>query len=374
VTTIEDFRTNLVSYAERVQRVREHIKNEEATKVALILPFIALLGYDDRDPTEVAAEHAADFSDKYKNRVDYAILKEMNAIIAIECKSIGNGKKDDRGQLKSYFNASKTVKLGILTDGIIYEFFVDSEEPNMMDDDPFLIIDFEKISKAQVSDTAIEGLHALTKAKFDPDTIAENARRSLTHRAFFEYLSKQFVEPSIDFTRFLLKENDIKHIRAHAIEGYRAITKAAFNDVFTSNVLKKLDISPSLPKQPVRIENTPASTPIEVPSPSTATAIVTSEAEIAAFESIRRHLAFLSAGNSMTFDAISDIKFRDYQGKMVVFYRQERKGRLIDIIEARDGTVRFIIVDGGDTTPVSELAQSGERLRALFEKRIGEFS
>ncbi|WID95844.1 type I restriction enzyme HsdR N-terminal domain-containing protein [Bosea vestrisii] len=121
--TIEDFRTNLVSYAERVQRVREHIKNEEATKVALILPFIALLGYDDRDPTEVSAEHAADFSDKYKNRVDYAILKEMNPIIAIECKSVGNGKKDDRGQLKSYFNASKSVKLGILTDGIIYDFF-----------------------------------------------------------------------------------------------------------------------------------------------------------------------------------------------------------------------------------------------------------
>lgn len=93
MTAIEDFRTNLVSYAERVQRVREHVKNEEATKVALILPFIALLGYDDRDPTEVAAEHAADFSEKYRNRVDYAILKAMNPIIARECKSIGNGKK-----------------------------------------------------------------------------------------------------------------------------------------------------------------------------------------------------------------------------------------------------------------------------------------
>jgi hypothetical protein len=372
VTAIEDFRTNLVSYAERVQRVREHVKNEEATKVALILPFIALLGYDDRDPTEVAAEHAADFSEKYRNRVDYAILKAMNPIIAIECKSIGNGKKDDRGQLKSYFNASKSVKLGILTDGIVYEFFVDSEEPNMMDDDPFLVIDFEKISKAQVSETAIEGLHALTKSKFDPDTVAENARRSLTHRAFFDYLSKQFAEPSIDFTRFLLKENDIKHIRSNAIEGYRAITKAAFNDVFTSNVLRKLDISPSLPKQPTLIENAPPPAPVELQASTPATAIVTSDAEIAAFESIRRRLAFLSAGNPITFDAISDVKFRDYQGKMAVFYRQERKGRLVDIIEARDGTIRFIIMDGGDTAPINDLNQSGERLRALFEKRIGE--
>lgn len=350
MTAIEDFRTNLVSYAERVQRVREHVKNEEATKVALILPFIALLGYDDRDPTEVAAEHAADFSEKYRNRVDYAILKAMNPIIAIECKSIGNGKKDDRGQLKSYFNASKSVKLGILTDGIVYEFFVDSEEPNMMDDDPFLVIDFEKISKAQVSETAIEGLHALTKSKFDPDTVAENARRSLTHRAFFDYLSRQFSEPSIDFTRFLLKENDIKHIRSNAIEGYRAITKAAFNDVFTSNVLRKLDINPSLPKQSTLIENAPP-TPVELPAPTPATGIVTSEAEIAAFESIRRHLAFLSAGRAVTFDAVSDVKFRDYQGKMAVFYKQERKGRLVDIIEARDGTIRFTIMDGAIPLP-----------------------
>lgn len=187
--TIDDFRASLVSFAERIQRVREHVKNEEATKVSLILSFIGLLGYDILDPTEVAAEHASDFSEKYKNRVDYAILRDLKPVIAVECKCLGNGKKDDRGQLKAYFNASKTVKLGILTDGVLYEFFIDSQERNMMDDDPFLFINFGDFQKNSISDTVLEGLFVLTKANFDPETVSDNARRSITHRAFCDYLS-----------------------------------------------------------------------------------------------------------------------------------------------------------------------------------------
>jgi hypothetical protein len=49
--------------------------NEESTNPILILPFLNFLGYDDRNPDEVCPEHGADFSEKYKNRVDFAILK-----------------------------------------------------------------------------------------------------------------------------------------------------------------------------------------------------------------------------------------------------------------------------------------------------------
>ncbi|MFT0859862.1 type I restriction enzyme HsdR N-terminal domain-containing protein [Ancylobacter sp. G4_0304] len=365
--TIDDFRAALITFAERVQRVRAHIHNEEATKVALVLPFIGILGYDDRDPTEVAAEHAADFSEKYRNRVDYAVLRDLQPVIAVECKSLGNGKKDDRGQLKSYFNASKTVKLGVLTDGIVYEFFVDSQEPNMMDDDPFLVVDFEKVAKAQITETVIAGLYDFTKSRFDPDTISEHARRSITHRAFFDYLSEQFLGPSVEFTRFLLKENDIKHVRLNALDGYRAIAKSAFDDVFTANVLKRLDITTAPPKAAPRTE----SEPVALVEPAVAEKeAVTTEGELRAFEAVRRRLAYLAAGRDDLFEAISRVAYRDYQGKMAVFYVQERKGRLMDIIEARDGTIRFNLADGGEGGPVTELPALDARLRALFERRV----
>lgn len=371
--TIDEFRAALASFAERIQRVREHIKNEEATKVSLILPFIGLLGYDILDPTEVAAEHASDFSEKYKNRADYAILRDMKPIIAVECKCIGNGKKDDRGQLKAYFNASKTVKLGILTDGILYEFFIDSQEPNMMDDDPFLTINFGDFPKTPISDTVLEGLFALTKTKFDPDTVSENARRSITHRAFYDYLGGQFLSPSVEFTRFLLKEVDIKHVRASAVDGYRDIAKAAFNDVFTSHVLKRLDIAGTtpLPSRPEPSQE-PAPDHVATPQDIDKAGIVTTHGELQAFENICRRLAFLSAGKSELFDAIGRVSFRDYQGKMAVFYMQERKGRLLDIFEGKDNSIRYVLADNSDPTPVIDLASVDERLRLLFEKRVNE--
>lgn len=370
--TIDEFRTALVAFGERTLRVREHVKNEEATKVSLILPFIGVLGYDILDPTEVAAEHASDFSEKYRNRVDYAILREMQPIIAIECKTAGNGRKDDRGQLKAYFNASKSVKLGILTDGIRFEFFVDSSEPNMMDDEPFLQIDFGDSSRNPISETLLEGLFALTKGNFDPETVSENARRSITHRAFYDYLSHQFQDPSVEFTRFLLKEVEIKHIRTTAMEGYRAIAKAAFSDVFTSNVLRRLDIPPNTPRPTREAIPEPLSGSAAPASDHPERGVVTTESELQAFEIVRRRLAFLSGGRSDFFAAIDRISYRDYLGKMAVFYVQERKGRLVDILENKDGAIRYVIADGQDTTPVTDLASVDDRLKALFEKRLAE--
>ena len=367
MATRDEFRAGLISFGERALKVRDHLKNEEATKVALVLPFIALLGYDDRDPTEVAAEHAADFSEKYRNRVDYAILRAMEPIIAIECKSIGNGKKDDRGQLKAYFNASKTVKMGILTDGFLYEFFVDSEEPNLMDDEPFLTVSANELAKAQISETLLDALFALTKSHFDPETIGENARKSLTHRAFFEYINEQFNNPSVEFTRFLLKENEIKHVRTAAIDGYRHITKAALDDVFTASVLRKLDIK----ERPVGNTSPTQSDP---PIVNLATApkdplSETTAAELEAFETVRRRLAFLSAGDMSLFERIGHVKYRDYHGKMAVYYELERKGRLLDIVEAKDGSVRYVFFDE-EKEPVVDLATADERLIKLFRKKV----
>ena len=99
--------------------------NEESTKLFLVLPFLSLLGYDVTNPdNEVCPEHNADFSEKYKNRVDFAILKSSSMpIIAIECKTLGMALRDERGQLRSYFNAAPTVKMGVITDGLVYEFY-----------------------------------------------------------------------------------------------------------------------------------------------------------------------------------------------------------------------------------------------------------
>lgn len=103
------FRDQLVEFARRGVARASQCHNEECTKLYLVLPFLQLLGYDPNDPDQVAAEHSADFSDKYKNRVDFLLKADGVAAIALECKPCGWDLKEDRGQLKSYFNALQEV-------------------------------------------------------------------------------------------------------------------------------------------------------------------------------------------------------------------------------------------------------------------------
>ena len=57
--------------AARYSESDAHINTEEATKNALIMPFINALGYNVFDPTEVVPEYTADLGVKKGEKVDY---------------------------------------------------------------------------------------------------------------------------------------------------------------------------------------------------------------------------------------------------------------------------------------------------------------
>ena len=113
------FREQLVAFAHQGISRASQCHNEECTKLYLVLPFLQLLGYDPHDPNQVTAEHAADFADKYKNRVEFLLRANGGTIaIALECKACGVDLNECRGQLKSYFSALPGSKVGALTNGI----------------------------------------------------------------------------------------------------------------------------------------------------------------------------------------------------------------------------------------------------------------
>lgn len=116
----EEFKDQLLAHARKSVDRAGKAQSEEATKQFLIIPFFHLLGYDPLDPDEVVPEADASFSEKFKNRVDYAINKDGEPVIAVEAKKVGSLATANRGELKGYYNAMPTVKLGILTDGLIY--------------------------------------------------------------------------------------------------------------------------------------------------------------------------------------------------------------------------------------------------------------
>lgn len=113
---------------------------EEATKQALILPMLDALGYNIWNPTEVCPEYDADFAIKkagQKEKVDLAILLDGQPRIFFEVKPVHVTLDGHEGQLARYFNATTSVALAILTNGLEYQFFTDTGEPNLMDKVPF---------------------------------------------------------------------------------------------------------------------------------------------------------------------------------------------------------------------------------------------
>ena len=75
-----DFSDKINALARRTANVA-HLQTEEATKMALVVPFIDALGYDVYDPLEVVPEYTSDVGIKKGEKVDYAIFKDGEPIM-----------------------------------------------------------------------------------------------------------------------------------------------------------------------------------------------------------------------------------------------------------------------------------------------------
>ena len=81
-----DFKDILRQLSERIEKLRDNLQTEEATKNALIMPFIQAMGYDVFNPLEVIPEFTCDIGTKKGEKIDYAIMRDNEPIILIECK------------------------------------------------------------------------------------------------------------------------------------------------------------------------------------------------------------------------------------------------------------------------------------------------
>jgi predicted type IV restriction endonuclease len=81
-----DFKDTIKQLAERILKHKELVLTEEATKHSFVMPFLQALGYDVFNPMEVVPEFVADLGIKKGEKVDYAIVKDGQPVILVECK------------------------------------------------------------------------------------------------------------------------------------------------------------------------------------------------------------------------------------------------------------------------------------------------
>jgi hypothetical protein len=186
--------------ASKVQQQKASIQTEEATKNAFVMPFIALvLGYDVFNPQEVVPEFTADVGIKKGEKIDYAIVKDGEVQMLIECKTVGAPLSiNHASQLFRYF-ATTNARIAVLTNGEQYHFFTDLDRPNRMDEKPFLQLDL-----ADLDPSVFPEVEKMGKEFFDLDSIVNAAEELKYVGAIKRVLGAEFREPDDDWLRLLI--------------------------------------------------------------------------------------------------------------------------------------------------------------------------
>ena len=194
-----NIKERLKDLADRYAQYKDTILTEEATKHALVLPFIKILGYDIHNPCEVVPEFIADVGIKKGEKVDYAIMDgNTTPILLIEVKCCGeslDNYSNSYSQLFRYFTATK-AKIAVLTNGYEYRFYSDIDKSNILDKEPFFtfyVNDFQ--------DENIAVLEHFAKNSFDA-SIAEQLKYE---DKVAGYISGQSINPSEDFITFIAR-------------------------------------------------------------------------------------------------------------------------------------------------------------------------
>lgn len=77
-----DLLDRLQDLAAKIRKQRDLIQTEEAAKNAFVMPFISALGYDVFNPSEVMPELVADVGTKKGEKVDYALFRDDQILLA----------------------------------------------------------------------------------------------------------------------------------------------------------------------------------------------------------------------------------------------------------------------------------------------------
>lgn len=232
-----DFKDSVLQLSERIEKLKDSISTEEATKNAFIMPLIAALGYDVFNPLEVVPEMDCDLVKKKGEKIDYAIMRDGSPILLMECKHWKQNLNLHDTQLQKYFVASN-ARFGVLTNGIEYRFYTDLEKSNIMDDKPFLVVDMLNLSDADV-----ERVKQFHKSYYDESNILSTAQELKYTTQIRAILNSEFAAPSPDFVKFFAKQTYEGSVSQRIIEQFTPLVKRAIADIVNETISDRLGLA-----------------------------------------------------------------------------------------------------------------------------------
>lgn len=313
-----DFKDQVVQLSDNIKKQKDKIATEEATKNAFIMPMIAALGYDVFNPFEVVPEMDCDLIKKKGEKIDYAIMKDENPILLIECKHCKQDLNLHDTQLQKYFVASK-ARFGVLTNGIEYRFYTDLEKINIMDEKPFLVVNM-----LDLSDADIEQLKKFHKSYYNEEDVLSTANELKYTTEIKSILNNEFASPTAEFVRFFARQAYTSgQITSKVIDMFTPLVKksitSVINDIISDRLNTAIKNSEQTSDSLQTIDNTSINTSTEdteeklpdgVVYMDKESGVVTTQEELDAYNIVRSILR-------KSVD-VSRITYKDYKSYFVV--------------------------------------------------------
>lgn len=190
-------------------------------------------------------------------------------------------------QLFRYFGVT-CAKFGILTNGIVYQFYTDLDESNKMDAKPFLEFDFSKIKESLIPE-----LQKFCKNVFDYDKIVSTASNLKYTSLIKDKISSEMSIPSDDMVKLLLTgvyEGQKNH---RVLEKFRQVVKDSFSSIINETVNQKISyaLNQGDASEEQQKDSPDGSSEEILADTNTDSKIITTENEIQAFYIVRGLLA-----------------------------------------------------------------------------------
>ncbi len=260
--------------------------NEAKTRDYLIEPLFNMLGYNKMD--HYSHEYSIQLAKGSVKKVDMVItLTGKSPIMLIECKkSNQNLTKANYNQLAEYFTHHRESKIGILTNGIVYEFYSITWNRNKrLHDEPFFVFNLNKFTASDIEDLAY-----FHRDKFNVKQIMNTVEERYFLEDFNKALYKTLYPPSDDLIKSIFNNMGGSRLT----ENIRKRIYDLINSISLEEALDKVKLKEGK---------------------NSKTGIVTTRDELKAFQIIKTILAMSSKINN---DDLDRVGYKDYKGQFKV--------------------------------------------------------
>ncbi|MGI5892482.1 MAG: type I restriction endonuclease [Bacillota bacterium] len=324
-----DFIDVVKNHAAQVISRKDNIATEEGTKTSLIMPFFQqVLGYDVFNLDEFCPEFTADVGIKKGEKVDYAIMQDGNPTILIEAKWCGDTLNKHGSQLFRYFGTT-TAKFGILTNGVVYNFYTDLDEPNKMDLKPFLELDLTNLK-----DTVVSELKKFHKSNFNVEEIFSTASWLKYSNEIKRLFSEELQSPSEDFTKYVMSKVYDGVRTQSAVEKFVPILKTSLNSYINELMNDKIKAALNGSKDSMNDS--------EIEQEQDNSGIITTDNEIEAYYAIKYMLAETVPAEKVT--------YKDTKAYFSINYDNNTWKWICRI--KLDGSKKYILLPDEDKNPI----------------------